>query len=170
MPIGFPWFNNRTIITLNDFLLNPAGRKTSYGAKRENIIKDLHHRYDEILKKTNGKLQYDVYNDGNGKILLKNGTVSASSYYISSSKIYGIYNSGTGDITIENGTINIEHSVYDKPKDEKGRWYIGSTKTETGTREIYIGQTLKKALQSFKDKQLHLRELYGKKYIYSNKI
>ena len=70
------------------------------------------------------------------------------------------------DIDLVNGTINIKHSVYDKPKDEKGRWYIGSTKTETGTREIYIGQTLKKALQNFKDKQLHLRELYGKKYIY----
>jgi hypothetical protein len=63
MPIGFPWMNNQTIITLNDFLLNPAGRKTSYGAKRENIINDLKRRYDEILKKTNGVLKYDVYSD-----------------------------------------------------------------------------------------------------------
>lgn len=70
------------------------------------------------------------------------------------------------DIDLENGIINIEHNVYDKPKDKKGRWYIGSTKTETGTRKIYIGQTLKIALQNYKNKQEYLRKLYGKRYTY----
>ena len=41
------------------------------------------------------------------------------------------------DIDFEKETINIQHNVYDKPKDEKGRWYIGTTKTETGTRKIH---------------------------------
>lgn len=70
------------------------------------------------------------------------------------------------DIDLENGIINIEHNVYDKPKDKKGRWYIGSTKTETGTRKIYIGQTLKIALQNYKNKQEYLRKIYGKRYTY----
>lgn len=70
------------------------------------------------------------------------------------------------DIDLENGIINIEHNVYDKPKDEKGRWYMGSTKTETGTRKIHIGQTLRIALQNYKDKQEYLRKIYGKRYIY----
>lgn len=70
------------------------------------------------------------------------------------------------DIDLENGTINIEHTVYDKPKDEKGRWYIGTTKTETGTRKIHIGKTLKIALKNYKEKQLYLRKIYGKRYSY----
>lgn len=70
------------------------------------------------------------------------------------------------NIDLENGIINVEHNVYDKPKDEKGRWYIGTTKTETGIRKIYIGQTLKIALKNYKDKQSYLKKLYGKKYNY----
>ena len=42
------------------------------------------------------------------------------------------------DIDFEKETINIQHNVYDKPKDGKGRWYIGTTKTETGTRKIQV--------------------------------
>ena len=38
------------------------------------------------------------------------------------------------DIDFENGIINIKHNVYDKVDDGRGRWYIGTTKTETGTR------------------------------------
>ena len=70
------------------------------------------------------------------------------------------------NIDLENGIINVEHNVYDKPKDEKGRWYIGSTKTENGIRKIHIGQTLKLALQNYKQKQLYLRKIYGIKYNY----
>lgn len=61
------------------------------------------------------------------------------------------------DIDFEKETINIQHNVYDKPKDGKGRWYIGTTKTETGTRKIHLSQTLKIALQNYKKKQDYLK-------------
>ena len=65
-------------------------------------------------------------------------------------------------------TINIQHNVYDKPKDGKGRWYIGTTKTETGTRKIHLSQTLKIALQNYKKKQDYFKKIYGRRYIYYN--
>ncbi len=70
------------------------------------------------------------------------------------------------DIDLENRIININHSVYDKKKDKKGRWFIGTTKTETGTRKIHISQTLYMALNNFKLKQDKLKKLYGNKYRY----
>lgn len=70
------------------------------------------------------------------------------------------------DINFEEETITIEHSVYDKPKDKKGRWYIGSTKTPFGNRKIHINQTLLEALKNFKKKQDYLKELYGSHYKY----
>ena len=70
------------------------------------------------------------------------------------------------DIDLENGIIYINHNVYDKPKDQFGRWYIGSTKTVRGTRKINIGNTLVTALLNFKKRQEMLKELYGKEYKY----
>lgn len=70
------------------------------------------------------------------------------------------------DIDLENRIININHSVYDKKKDKKGRWFIGTTKTETGIRKIHISQTLYMALNNFKLKQDKLKKLYGNKYHY----
>lgn len=70
------------------------------------------------------------------------------------------------DIDLENGIILVRHSVYDKPKDEKGRWYLGSPKTLNGERTIYISPTLLSALKNYKTKQDYLKELYGNKYIY----
>lgn len=64
-----------------------------------------------------------------------------------------VYGLTWDDIDFEKETINIQHNVYDKPKDGKGRWYIGTTKTETGTRKIHLSQTLKIALQNYKKKQ-----------------
>lgn len=72
------------------------------------------------------------------------------------------------DIDFEKETINIQHNVYDKPKDGKGRWYIGTTKTETGTRKIHLSQTLKIALQNYKKKQDYFKKIYGRRYIYYN--
>ena len=63
------------------------------------------------------------------------------------------------DVDLENGTINIRHNVYDKPKDIKGRWFLGTTKTQKGTRKINISNTLLKALQNYKNKQDYLKEL-----------
>ena len=72
------------------------------------------------------------------------------------------------DIDLENRIININHSVYDKKKDKKGRWFIGTTKTETGTRKIHLSQTLKIALQNYKKKQDYFKKIYGRRYIYYN--
>lgn len=70
------------------------------------------------------------------------------------------------DIDLENRIIHIKHSIYNKLKDEKGRWYIGPTKTISGTRDVYISTTLFIALSNFKRKQDYLKKIYGKKYIY----
>lgn len=70
------------------------------------------------------------------------------------------------DIDFETGIIHVQHSVYDKPKDSKGRWYMGTTKTITGTRDVYISPTLLYALKNYKKKQDYMKKLFGKKYIY----
>ena len=70
------------------------------------------------------------------------------------------------DIDFEERIIHIKHSVYDKPKDEKGRWYIGSPKTISGTRDVYISTTLLLALKNFKKKQDYMKKIFGKKYTY----
>ena len=70
------------------------------------------------------------------------------------------------DIDLENQIIHIKHSIYDKVKDENGRWYIGTTKTISGTRDVYISSTLLLALKNYKRKQEYLKKIYGKKYIY----
>lgn len=68
------------------------------------------------------------------------------------------------DIDLNNGIISIKHSVYDKPKDDKGRWYLGKTKTPTGTREIHISQTLLTALKNYKKKQTYMKKIYAAEY------
>ena len=70
------------------------------------------------------------------------------------------------DIDLENGIIDVQHSVYDKPKDKDGRWFIGTTKIISGKRKIYIGETLIKALKNFKERQEELKNLFGKDYKY----
>ncbi len=70
------------------------------------------------------------------------------------------------DIDLDKGTISIKHNVYDKAKDEKGRWFLGSTKTISGERIIFISPTLLLALKNYKNKQDYYKELYGDKYIY----
>lgn len=70
------------------------------------------------------------------------------------------------DIDLDKGIINIKHSVYDRPKDYKGRWYLGPTKTNSGTRTVYIGNTLKQALINYKNRQDYLKEIFGTQYKY----
>ncbi|MBQ6286020.1 MAG: tyrosine-type recombinase/integrase [Bacilli bacterium] len=70
------------------------------------------------------------------------------------------------DIDFENRIIKVRHSIYDKNKDYKGRWYIGSTKTINGVRNINICNTLFNALLSYKKKQDKLKKIYGTKYFY----
>ena len=70
------------------------------------------------------------------------------------------------DIDLKEGIISVKNSVYDKPKDYKGRWYLGTTKTKTGVRKIYIGNILKEVLKSYKKRQEYLKEIYGSQYKY----
>ena len=70
------------------------------------------------------------------------------------------------DIDLENGIINIRHNLYDKPKDSLGRWYLGTTKTISGTRQIYIGNTLITALKNYKERQEYLKGIFDKDYKY----
>ena len=69
------------------------------------------------------------------------------------------------DIDFENRVINVKHTVYDKPDDSKGRWYIGTTKTKQGTRQINMSETLYTALLNYKKKQQYMKKLYGKEYL-----
>lgn len=70
------------------------------------------------------------------------------------------------DIDFDNRIINISHNIYDKPKDNKGRWYIGNTKTINGNRKVYMCDTLYTALRNYKSKQDYLKMIYGKRYKY----
>ncbi|MEE0866402.1 MAG: tyrosine-type recombinase/integrase [Clostridia bacterium] len=70
------------------------------------------------------------------------------------------------DIDLKNGIIHVQHNIYDKKKDEKGKWYLGSTKTTTGDRKIHISNTLLNALKNYKKKQAYLKRIYGSSYHY----
>ena len=45
------------------------------------------------------------------------------------------------DIDLDNRIIKINKTVYSKDKDEKGRWYLGTTKTIRSQRDVYICDT-----------------------------
>ena len=68
------------------------------------------------------------------------------------------------DIDFENKTIKVKHNVYAKNKDNKGKWYIGDTKTETGERQIYICNTLLKILEGYKQRQTINKKRCGTDY------
>jgi len=63
--LNFPIFNGRTVITLDQFLSNPAGKGSSMLGKREEIKKNLNARYYSLLKNStkNGTFNYKVYID-----------------------------------------------------------------------------------------------------------
>ena len=46
------------------------------------------------------------------------------------------------DIDLDNRVIKINKTVYAKDKENKGRWYLGTTKTTGSCREVYICDTL----------------------------
>lgn len=68
------------------------------------------------------------------------------------------------DINFENRKIIVNKTVYSKLKDEKGRWYLGTTKTENSCREVYICDTLYKALNNFKKYQIENQKIYKEEY------
>lgn len=68
------------------------------------------------------------------------------------------------DINFDEGFISVKHSVYDKPKDSLGRWYMKATKTENGIRTIPLCNTLKEALLNYKKYQDTTKHLYAGDY------
>ena len=68
------------------------------------------------------------------------------------------------DIDLNNRIIKINKTVYAKDKDEKGRWYLGTTKTLESKREVYICDSLYEILTNYKNIQCEYIKQYGKKY------
>ncbi len=68
------------------------------------------------------------------------------------------------DIDLDNRVIKITKTVYAKDKENKGRWYLGTTKTTGSCREVYICDTLHSVLYNYKKLQNKYRKEYGKKY------
>ncbi|MFR8233858.1 MAG: tyrosine-type recombinase/integrase [Clostridia bacterium] len=68
------------------------------------------------------------------------------------------------DIDLENKIIKINKTVYSKIKDDKGRWFLGTTKTNDSCRDVFICDTLYKILSNYKEKQKLLKKKYGRKY------
>ena len=69
-------------------------------------------------------------------------------------------------VDLEKRIISIEHNVYSKVKDEKGKWFLDTTKTINGVRKVYICDTLLTALKNYKSKQDNYKKDYGKNYKY----
>ena len=68
------------------------------------------------------------------------------------------------DIDLENRVIKINKTVYCKKKVDKGRWFLGTTKTTGSCREVLISETLYKIICKYKEKQKLLKKKYGRKY------
>lgn len=68
------------------------------------------------------------------------------------------------DIDLYNRIIKISKTVYAKDKEEKGRWYLGTTKTIGSQRKVYISDTLYKILLDYKKLQDNYKNQYGKDY------
>ena len=68
------------------------------------------------------------------------------------------------DIDLEKRIIKINKTVYAKDKDNNGRWYLGTTKTEGSLREVYICDSLYRLLYDYKELQNKNKKYYGKKY------
>lgn len=68
------------------------------------------------------------------------------------------------DIDLENRIIKVNKTVYAKDKEEKGRWYLGTTKTRESSREVYICDTLYTILSDYQGLQIKYKTEYRNKY------
>ena len=68
------------------------------------------------------------------------------------------------DIDLENRVIKISKTAYAKDKEEKGRWYLGKTKTVGSQRELYICDSLYNILLDYKNAQDNYKKQCGKNY------
>lgn len=68
------------------------------------------------------------------------------------------------DKDLKERKIKIYKNIYSKVKDEKGRWFLGTTKTESSVREVYICDTLLKTLANYKKYQNDNKKIFKSKY------
>ena len=68
------------------------------------------------------------------------------------------------DMDLDNRIIKINKTVYSKDQEEKGRWYLGTTKTMGSQRDVYICDTLYNILLDYKNTQDNYKKQYAKKY------
>lgn len=68
------------------------------------------------------------------------------------------------DIDLDNRIIKISKTVYAKDKEEKGRWYLGTTKTIGSQRDVYICDTLYNILLDYKNTQDNYKKQYSNNY------
>ena len=68
------------------------------------------------------------------------------------------------DIDLDNRIIKINKTVYAKDKSEKGRWYLGTTKTIGSQRDVYICNSLYNILLDYKNTQDNYKKQCGKNY------
>ena len=57
------------------------------------------------------------------------------------------------DVDLDNRIIKINKTVYAKDKEKNGRLYLGTPKTNESCREVYICDTVYKALYNYKRQQ-----------------
>ena len=68
------------------------------------------------------------------------------------------------DIDLDNRIIKISKTVYAKDKEEKGRWYLCTTKTIGSQRDVYICDTLYNILLDYKNTQDNYKKQYSNNY------
>ena len=68
------------------------------------------------------------------------------------------------DIDLDNRIIKISKTVYAKDKEQKCRWYLGTTKTIGSQRDVYICDTLYNILLDYKNTQDNYKKQCGKNY------
>ena len=72
------------------------------------------------------------------------------------------------DIDFDNKTIKVTKTVYYKDKNKKGRWYLGTTKTQSSSRTVYMCETLCNLLKKYKSEQESNKKQFKDKYKYYN--
>lgn len=186
--LGIYKLNSLTSVKLNSFLVEMCQKHNFSRSYFSNILKVLKGSFREACN-TYGFIKYNptitlrlpktklikneikhVYTDEEiNKILkrFKNDDAFTCSFLVAcytGMRTGEVYALTWDDIDFENKIINVRHSVYDKPKDEKGRWYIGTPKTLNGIRQIYMGDKLYTILKNYRLKQNKIKISYGKQY------
>ena len=69
------------------------------------------------------------------------------------------------DIDFDNNNILVRYTTYPQTKDEKGRWYLGPTKTSNGVREVPLLPSLREILITHKKKQDYYKRELGNLYV-----